>query len=59
MNQKEIPADELADVIGIRKDRVDAWITGSSSLPPRPVAIAIADYFNCDLNWLILGKKCP
>lgn len=47
----------IAQEFGVAKQTISAWITGQSS-PRLPVASALADYFEVNIDWL-MGYDVP
>ncbi len=67
MKEKEISNKEIAKVLGVSLGTVGYWKKGKNNMR-LPQFIAIADYFNCSLDFLagrsetvidFIPKKCP
>ena len=67
MNEKVINNKELAEILGVSPHTVGIWKKGRNNMR-LPQFIAIADYFNCSLDFLagrsetvidFIPKKCP
>ncbi len=67
MNEKEISNKEIAKVLGVSLGTVGYWKKGKNNMR-LPQFIAIADYFNCSLDFLagrsetyidFVSKECP
>ncbi len=67
MNEKGISNKELANVLGVAIGTVGYWKKGRNTMR-LPQFIAIADYFNCSLDFLagrsetvidFIPKECP
>lgn len=55
--EHKISQEELAKAIGSTVEELERWENGSEE-PPIAYSLALAEYFNCDVYYL-LGKEAP
>jgi transcriptional regulator with XRE-family HTH domain len=56
---KKISQRDLADKLATDEARVSEWLSGKVTKPRRTTLFKIADYFQCDLEWLATGDGEP
>ena len=56
IDQKKISQVELADAVDVTKSRITLWLSGDTKKPQRKKLQTLADYFDCDINWLATGE---
>lgn len=59
VDRKKITQAALASGAGVNRSRVSEWLSGKNENPRRSTIIKLADFFECDINWLAEGKGEP
>lgn len=56
---KKISQADVASGIDVQRSRISDWLSGKVKTPRKTTLFKIADYFECDPNWLISGEGNP
>ncbi|PHR22798.1 MAG: hypothetical protein COA36_17635 [Desulfotalea sp.] len=56
---KKITQQVLADGCGLTRAQISKWLNRKVGTPRRTTIHKLADYFECDIEWLATGKGKP
>lgn len=59
IDEKKMTQSAVAKGIGVDRSKISKWLAGEIKKPQRPTLIKIAEFFECDINWLAEGKGEP
>jgi transcriptional regulator with XRE-family HTH domain len=55
IDKLSIKQNELSNILGVKTNTLNQYISGSRKMP-YDILIKLAEFSNCDLNWLLTGK---
>lgn len=59
IDTKKIEQQDVADGINKHQSQVSKWLNRKVGAPYRKTVVAIANFFDCDIEWLATGKGKP